>query len=151
MRFLAMNVDEHRSRLPVLAVVAACLFAGCSPSGGTDGGDDIGNGSTEPLPLSGITTWAYQIQQISEPGEIDALVASSYDLLVIEPTRTDWSSDPTRNFDTPAAVERLENALAGDGVHRKLVIAYINIGQAEDWRWYWTWSQDWPARWSTTT
>jgi cysteinyl-tRNA synthetase len=34
-----------------------------------------------------------------------------------------------------------------------LVIAYIDIGEAEDWRWYWTWSKGWdclsprPADW----
>ncbi|MFH0981001.1 MAG: endo alpha-1,4 polygalactosaminidase [Planctomycetota bacterium] len=26
----------------------------------------------------------------------------------------------------------------------KLVLAYIDIGEAEDWRWYWAWSQEWP-------
>ena len=49
---------------------------------------------------------------------------------------------------------QLKNSLSGDGAHRKLVIAYIHIGLAEDWRWYWKWStgnkcrsllpSDWP-------
>jgi len=62
-------------------------------------------------------------------------------MLALEPTRTDWSSDDTY-FDTRGMVERLKQSSAHDGTHRKLVIAYIDIGEAEDWRWYW--SQEWP-------
>jgi cysteinyl-tRNA synthetase len=86
------------------------------------------------------------------PGAVDALVASPYDMLVLEPTRTDWSSDD-RYFDTKQMVQRLKNSRANDGVHRKLVLAYLDIGEAEDWRWYWDWSTDWdctgdpPADW----
>ncbi|MCK4316801.1 MAG: endo alpha-1,4 polygalactosaminidase, partial [Anaerolineae bacterium] len=106
----------------------------------------------EPMSLDDVTTWAYQIQDISEPGAVDALVASHYDMLVLEPTRTDWSSDD-KLFDARGMISRLKNSQASDGVHRKLIIAYADIGEAEDWRWYWTWSKDWdcmgdpPADW----
>jgi cysteinyl-tRNA synthetase len=40
-------------------------------------------------------------------------------------------------------VTQLKNSPASDGTHHKLVIAYIDIGEAEDWRWYWTWSTEW--------
>ncbi|MCK5852495.1 endo alpha-1,4 polygalactosaminidase [bacterium] len=96
-----------------------------------------------PKPISNILSWGYQIQSISEPGVSNTLVNSSYDMLVIEPTRTDWSSDD-KNFDTHALVEALKNSDSSDPAFRKLVIAYIDIGEAEDWRWYWTWSTDWP-------
>ena len=107
---------------------------------------------TGPLPLADVTCWAYQIQDITAPGAVDALAASHYDMLVLEPTRTDWSSDD-KYFDTRGTVARLKSSKASDGVHRKLVIAYIDIGEAEDWRWYWTWSKNWdcvgdpPADW----
>ena len=96
-----------------------------------------------PLPLSQIKYWAYQIQDISGPGAVDELAHSHYDMLVLEPTRTDWSSDD-KYFDTKGMVERLQNTKASDYVHRKLIIAYIDIGEAENWRWYWTWSKEWP-------
>ena len=109
---------------------------------------------TEPMPLANVNYWAYQLQGISEPGAVDALVASHYDMLVLEPTRTDWSSDGDMDFDTRGMVRQLKNSPASDGVHRKLVIAYVDIGEAEDWRWYWTWSpKEWdcagdpPATW----
>jgi len=106
----------------------------------------------EPMSLEDVTYWAYQLQGINEPGAVDALVVSHYDMLVLEPTRTDWSSDD-RLFDARGMVTRLKNSKASDGVHRKLVMAYVDIGEAEDWRWYWTWPKDWdcagepPADW----
>ncbi|UCC62587.1 MAG: endo alpha-1,4 polygalactosaminidase [Anaerolineae bacterium] len=113
---------------------------------------NTGGAAAEPVPLEEVTYWAYQLQDLSRMGAVDALVASHYDMLVLEPTRTDWSSDD-RYFDTRDMVRRLKNSRASDGVHRKLIIAYIDIGEAEDWRWYWTWSKDWncagdpPADW----
>jgi cysteinyl-tRNA synthetase len=111
-----------------------------SASGSPASGSDAG-----PLALGQVTSWAYQLQGISEPGAVDALVASRYDMLVLEPTRTDWSSDD-KFFDTREMVARLQGSRASDGLHRKLVIAYVDIGQAEDWRWYWTWSTAWNCR-----
>jgi len=96
----------------------------------------------QPMKLDEVKYWAYQIQGINENDRVDALVSSHYDMLVLEPTRTDWSS-VDRLFDTKEMVTRIKKSTASDGVHRKLVIAYIDIGEAEDWRWYWTWSTDW--------
>jgi len=104
------------------------------------------------MTLSEVKFWGYQIQDINTPGVADALANSYYDMLVLEPTRTDWSSDD-KYFDTKSLVTQIKNSKASDGIHRKLVIAYIDIGEAEDWRWYWTWSYEWevgeprPADW----
>jgi endo-alpha-1,4-polygalactosaminidase (GH114 family) len=40
-------------------------------------------------------------------------------------------------------VERLKQSRAHDGAHRKLVIVFIDIGEADYWRWYLNWSQEW--------
>jgi len=99
-----------------------------------------------------VKFWAYQIQAVGVPGAVDQLAGSHYDLLVLEPTRTDWSGDE-KYFDTRAMVERLKGTKGSDGQKPKLVIAYIDIGEAEDWRWYWRWSTGWeegdprPADW----
>lgn len=106
----------------------------------------------EIMPLSAVSYWGYQIQDINSPGKVDELVASRYDMLVLEPTRTDWSSID-KDLDTKEMVSRLKKSRASDGIHRKLIIAYIDIGEAEDWRWYWDWSTTWdctgspPADW----
>ena len=110
--------------------------------------------TADPLPLKQVRFFAYQLQGIQDAGALDALVASSYDVLVLEPTRTDWSKDDSsRNFDTKGMLARLKASPASDGVHRKRVMAYIDIGEAENYRWYWSWSQNWakhkpkPADW----
>ncbi len=98
-----------------------------------------------PVPLGEVRYWVYQLQGLSLPGAVDALVNSHYDMVVLEPTRTDWSSDD-RYFDTCSMVARIKGSAASDGRHRKVVLAYVDIGEAEDWRWYWTWSQGWNCR-----
>jgi cysteinyl-tRNA synthetase len=96
-----------------------------------------------PIPLTSAKTWAYQIQGLEVAGAVDDLAKSRYDLLVVEPTRTDWSSPTNRQFDTPAMVRQLQASPAGDGAQRKLVVAYLDIGEAEGWRWYWHWTKGW--------
>ncbi|PIE89923.1 MAG: hypothetical protein CR997_08910 [Acidobacteria bacterium] len=103
-----------------------------------------------PLPLDQINFWAYQIQEVNLNNSVDELVNTHYDMLVLEPTKTDWSppTEPqqpwARDFDTAEMIDRLKASKASDGLHRKLLIAYIDIGQAEDWRWYWTWDERLP-------
>ena len=135
----------------IVLLIASCTLASDQAEHVTGKGMDdtvlfvpavMNNSGSAPMTLADIQFWAYQIQDINTPGTIDALAASSYDMLVIEPTRTDWSSSD-RDFDTKTAVSTLKNSFASDGIHRKLVIAYIDIGEAEDWRWYWTWSTGW--------
>ncbi len=108
----------------------------------TDSGD--ASDFAGPLALGSIRYWAYQIQNLSGAGQIDALIESRYDMVVVDPTRSDWSSGD-KNFDTADMVKRLKNSPASDGTSRKLVIAYLNIGEAENWRWYWTWSAQWTS------
>jgi uncharacterized protein (TIGR01370 family) len=102
---------------------------------------EIANPNTR-IELKKVRYWGYQLQDISKPMAVNKLANSRYDLLVVEPTRTDWSSDD-KYFNTKKMVQILKNSKASDGVHRKIVLAYINIGEAEDWRWYWKWSRYW--------
>jgi cysteinyl-tRNA synthetase len=70
-----------------------------------------------------VKNWRYQLQNI-KPGEI---AVSSHDLAVI-----DYSGD-----DGPfskAEVERMKRKPDGS---RRVVLSYMSIGEAEDYRWYW--------------
>ena len=94
--------------------------------------------------LEDVGFWAYQIQGIDDDGAVDQLAASYYDMLVIEPTRSDKDS---MDFDTQGAVSQL-HASSGANLESKIVVAYIDIGEAEDWRWYW--EENWTAPTETT-
>ncbi|MCP4218326.1 MAG: hypothetical protein GY765_27060 [bacterium] len=85
-----------------------------------------------PLSLSAVRYWGYQIQGLDNDGAIAVLANSRYDMVVIDPTVT-----TSPDFDAAGMVSQIKASKANDGVHRKLVIAYIDIGQAEEWRWYW--------------
>lgn len=143
---------EWKRLINLILILTMCAFLtlACPPAGddGTEGeGEGEGEGGSEPQPyaLNEIKFWGYQIGEIDNVAgdAVDKLVASKYDMLVIEPTRTDWDlqTDGTfkgsPSFDTKGMVQRLKESKASDGVHRKLVIAYIDIGETEDWRWYW--------------
>ncbi|MBW1879351.1 MAG: endo alpha-1,4 polygalactosaminidase [Deltaproteobacteria bacterium] len=122
---------------------AALLLPACAP---------YVEATLGPLPLEEVRTFGYQIEAVDWGRSWGPLTHSRYDLLVLEPTRTDFSSD-ARDFDIGALVDDLQGSAGGDGAHRKLVVAYLDIGEAEDWRWYWTWSRGWdgagdpPADW----
>ncbi|MDQ7824958.1 MAG: endo alpha-1,4 polygalactosaminidase [Candidatus Eremiobacteraeota bacterium] len=104
-----------------------------------------------PKPLSAVKTWAIQLDNIEGSGSVTALADSAYDILVLEPVSTLKGS----TFDTKSMVSTIKASAASGGTNRKLVLAYIDIGQAESWRAYWTWSTgytgsgplpaDWPS------
>lgn len=74
-----------------------------------------------------VDSWAIQLQGLERPGAADALAREPVHMLVLEATRTVKGQE---NFPTRALVERLSA--------EKLCLAYVNVGQAEDYRTYWT-------------
>jgi len=78
----------------------------------------------------------YQIQALDEPGALAALAATDYPLLVLEPGHN-FADSP---YDTQAMVNALRNRPSGE---QRLLLAYVDIGQAEDYRDYW--GRDWVA------
>ncbi len=91
---------------------------------------------TRPERLNAALTWMYQIQALNEDGAVEALAATDYPLLVLEPGHN-FQDAP---YDTPSIVDSLRTAPDGS---ERLLIAYIDIGQAEDYRDYW--QEDWVA------
>jgi len=85
--------------------------------------------------LKNAKTWMYQLQGLEQPDAIEALAKSNYDLLVLEPTRLVKGNE---DFDTAGMVRKLRTLPNGK---RRLLLAYIDIGEAEDFRTYW--QKDW--------
>jgi len=82
--------------------------------------------------LGAVTSWGYQLRLI-EPDEI---AASPYDLVVV-----DHAISANRRFVrefTPEEVARMKSRPDGS---RRIVLAYLSIGEAERYRFYW--QQEW--------
>ena len=88
--------------------------------------------------LDHVRTWMYQIQDVNADGAVEALAGSRYDMLVIEPTNTVKGDE---DWDSRGTVARLKAGRPG-----RLVLAYVDIGEAESYRTYW--KKNWrpPAR-----
>ena len=107
------------------AVVSALLFVsfGC--------GSGAPNGAIPYAMLQGtkVSTWMYQIQDLNDKA-VGTLAATAYDMMVIEPG-FNLQEDP---YDTAKIVTALATKPNGD---KRVLLAYIDIGQAEDYRDYW--------------
>jgi len=83
-----------------------------------------------------VREWAIQLQPAREqnrPGFLNALGSSNFDLVVL-----DYSFDGTQAKAFRASeISALKNRLQGK------VLAYLSIGEAEDYRWYW--QEEWDA------
>ncbi len=90
-------------------------------------------GTPSELRLANVSNWLYLIDVNLEPETVQQIAASKYDMVVL-----DFISSEANNTDYPLAdvINQLHNA-----EHPKLVIAYIDIGQAEEYRTYW--QPDW--------
>ncbi|NJE55515.1 hypothetical protein E3E28_09870 [Thermococcus sp. 21S9] len=89
-------------------------------------------GTSENLSLSSVRSWAYWLQNASP----EVIAESGFDLVVMDYSRD--GSDETAY--TRGEIEKIKRA----GV---IPIAYISIGEAEDYRFYWneSWKENPPA------
>ena len=125
--------------------VRCCAFVSCRSSFGLIGLIGVVGGvsaqviapTAPPTPaasaklrLGEVRSWGYQLQRV----DIARVAASPYDLVVVD--YSNLGSEAGRF--TPADVARLQ--MRADG-SRRIVLAYMSIGEAEDYRYYWrdTW------------
>ncbi|MBN1572845.1 MAG: endo alpha-1,4 polygalactosaminidase [Deltaproteobacteria bacterium] len=110
----------------------------------------VGHGSTTagyktPVPISIwlVKSWACQLQGLEYDGAVEKLASLEVDMLVVEPMSTLKEDD---GFDAVGMVKRLMDSGSTNPNYRKLILAYVDIGQAEEWRTYF--KDDWrpPAR-----
>ncbi len=84
------------------------------------------------LMLAPVTTWAYQLRQIRFP----QIAQSPADLVVI-----DHAFSAGRRFINEFSPEQIRQIRTKPDGRRRLVLAYLSIGEAERYRFYW--KQDW--------
>lgn len=89
-----------------------------------------------PSPLDSVKSWGYLLDNVN-PQEV---AASGFDLIVI-----DYSADGSEAGEfTPGDLAAMQRKPDGS---RRLVLAYLSIGEAETYRYYWKpqWEQQPPA------
>lgn len=137
-----MTPEQIVGLLVVAAIVAISLYRGRKRA-------SVATTTPAPSPASrrtapdattatpaAVHSWGYQLQHL----DLRRAAESPFDLLVIDPSR-DGSDDGTLSA---AEVARLKTK--PDGI-RRLVIAYLSIGEAESYRGYWqtNWKKQKPA------
>ncbi|NOX34391.1 MAG: glycoside hydrolase, end-alpha-1,4-polygalactosaminidase [Deltaproteobacteria bacterium] len=114
----------------LFALFFLVLLAGLQSPGKSEAGE------TRRILLQQARTWMYQIQDINSEHAIQALADTDYPLLVVEPNYNDRDN----TFDCRFMVRALGKTINGA---KRLVLAYVDIGQAENWRTYW--KKEWVA------
>lgn len=117
----------------LILIVTFVVGAGLKPAPTKVGKSSINRSKL----LKNAKTFMYQIQDLERKGAIEALAKTEYQLLILEPTRTIKGS---QDFNTKGMIKRLRKTPDGK---RRLVLAYVDIGEAEDYRTYW--NKDWVA------
>ncbi len=82
--------------------------------------------------MNNVNDFLYQLQDI----DLEKIGKTKFDLAII-----DYSKDGSNEERfTPEEVYRLEHSAGG----QKIVLSYLSIGEAEDYRWYWknTWDEN---------
>ncbi|MGE0700646.1 MAG: MJ1477/TM1410 family putative glycoside hydrolase [Hyphomicrobiaceae bacterium] len=89
-------------------------------------------------PLAHVRSWGYQLQH----AKVDRIAGSPHDLVVIDYSR-DGSAEGAF---TAEEVQRMQTRPDGG---RRMVLAYLSIGEAETYRdyWRWYWGGKWYTRW----
>jgi cysteinyl-tRNA synthetase len=98
-------------------------FASCLATPAPASGEDP---APESLPWLGVKTWLYQLQRL----KVQEVAVSAFDLVVMDPYPEENARVPHPR-DTIASLKRKP-----DG-GRRLLLAYLSIGEAESYRPYW--------------
>lgn len=115
------------------AALAACLLAPVLAAGSASAAD-------RPNPFKGAKTWGYQLRNLeTEPRKL--IANSQYDLVVVDYAHGEERPETPLTKDEVAGLQKRP-----DG-SKRLVIAYLSIGETENYRWYWNldWDKKRPA------
>ena len=88
----------------------------------------------QKMQLADVAHWTYNIQDVHTDRQYDQLVDTNYDMHVLEVAVTEKGR---KDYDIAGLVYDIrQHNIAVRGVD-PIILAYVDVGQAEDWRWYW--------------
>lgn len=99
------------------------------------------NAQTPTAPINGVTTmtlehvkhWVYIIQNVQTERQREQLVGTHFDMYVLEPVITDPND---ADFNIAKLVHDIRQYNISSRKVDPIILAYIDMGQAESWRWY---------------
>jgi cysteinyl-tRNA synthetase len=96
--------------------------------------DPNDSNSVRKIVLPAVKAFTYLIQNVDTNRMQNELKNSHYDMYILEPCVTEKGN---KNFPIKNLIESIRNY--NREVYKKdpIILAYVDIGQAEDWRWYW--------------
>ncbi len=86
------------------------------------------------IQLSDVKTFAYLIQNVDIDANLQELRQSHYDMYILEPCVTEKGNS---DFMISSLISDIRNFNRTYHYKNPIILAYVDIGQAEDWRWYW--------------
>lgn len=118
----------------VMRVLAACLALAFAIGWGVASAAEPTGDPTRPERLRAAKSWGYQLQHL----DVERLSKAPHDVLVI-----DYSRDGNHlGAFTRVDIDRLKSKPDG---RRRIVLAYMSVGEAETYRFYWDWK--WGGTW----
>jgi cysteinyl-tRNA synthetase len=122
-----------------MLLLSACQFSGVPHSAGMQATSTHQSAATiapgaildirDASQLADVSHWLYLIDVDLDEDIVDRIAASSYDMVVIDYiVSEEWNQD----YPLSEVIGQWRHA-----AHPKLVLAYIDIGEAEDYRTYW--------------
>ncbi|HDL77169.1 MAG TPA: hypothetical protein ENG36_00175, partial [Lentisphaerae bacterium] len=84
--------------------------------------------------ITNVRHWVYNIADVNTSTQREALVGSHFDMYVLEPVVTEKGEE---DFDIAGLLRDIRQCIITQYHKDPIILAYVDIGQAEDWRWYW--------------
>jgi cysteinyl-tRNA synthetase len=84
--------------------------------------------------LPSVSTFSYLLQNVDSNEMQKELSQSHYDMYILEPCVTEKGNEA---FPIGSLIEEIRNYNRTIYNKDPIILAYVDIGQAEDWRWYW--------------
>lgn len=118
------------TRLLASLVLITTLSWGVTVPAIANASDDV----PRKMQLADVKHWTYNIQDVHTDRQYDQLTDTNYDMYVLEVAVTEQGR---RDYDIAGLVYDIrQHNIALRGLD-PIILAYVDVGQAEDWRWYW--------------
>ena len=133
---------SHHRLLPRLIWLPTALVLFLTACGAlvkrTEETSRVVNDPVQKMTIDNVQFWAYNIQNVNTQDQQEELIGTHFDLYVLEPVVTEAGEE---DFNITGLIDQIRQ----HNIHTRgidpIILAYIDVGQAETWRWYWdsTW------------